>query len=80
MKIRKEIDQLVVDFIDYGPTIPPEKSPLVFNSGVRLEKGKTKGRGLGLAIVKRIAEAHNGEVGVLPNKPQGNIFYLTLPK
>ncbi len=83
-KIRAEIvndgKYITINYIDYGPTIPPEKRPLIFDRGVQLETGaKRGGRGLGLAIVKRIAEAHDGKVGVRPNKPSGNIFYLQIP-
>ena len=46
----------------------------------KVQLDKSKGRGLGLAIVKRIAEAHNAEVGVKPNKPNGNNFYIKIPK
>ena len=35
--------------------------------------------GLGLAIVNRIAIAHDAEVGVKPNKPRGNNFYIKIP-
>ncbi len=70
---------VTINYLDYGPTIPAEKRPLVFDRGVRLEPGAKRGRGLGLAIVKRIAEAHDSEVGVLPNEPQGNVFYLKMP-
>ena len=41
---------------------------------------KHEGTGLGLAIVKRIAEAHNAQVGVKPNQPTGNIFYIKFPR
>ncbi|NQT98235.1 MAG: HAMP domain-containing histidine kinase [Candidatus Marinimicrobia bacterium] len=79
VEIHDEDNVITVDYIDFGPTIPKEKRPLVFNRGVQLEKAAKRGRGLGLAIVKRIAEAHNAEVGVLPNKPSGNIFYFKIP-
>ncbi len=79
VEIHQEDNIITVDYIDFGPTIPKEKRPLVFNRGVQLEKTAKHGCGLGLAIVKRIAEAHNAEVGVLPNKPNGNIFYFRIP-
>jgi PAS domain S-box-containing protein len=65
---------------DLGNTIPKENRELIFERNVQLTRGEKKGRGLGLAIVKRIAEAHNAEVGVKPNKPNGNIFYIKLPR
>lgn len=79
VEIEKGDGYFNVQYLDFGPTIPEQKRPLIFNRGVQLEKGAKRGRGLGLAIVKRIAEAHGGEVGVLPNLPTGNIFYLRLP-
>ncbi|NQV08654.1 HAMP domain-containing histidine kinase [Candidatus Woesearchaeota archaeon] len=65
---------------DFGETIPEENYEKIFQRRTQLENGKNKGRGLGLAIVKRIAEAHGGKVGVEPNKPTGNSFYLRLPE
>ncbi len=62
---------------DFGNTIPVEQRERIFQRTTQLEKGR--GRGLGLAIVKRIADAHDGKVGVYPNEPRGNVFYLKLP-
>jgi len=73
-------DTIIINFIDYGPTVPKNKRDRIFERGHQLGKGGEKGRGLGLAIVKRIADIHNGEVGVKSNKPTGNIFYLKIPK
>ncbi|RMF06609.1 MAG: PAS domain-containing sensor histidine kinase [Candidatus Neomarinimicrobiota bacterium] len=75
----REPHSVTVEVRDFGTTIPGDQLQSIFTRGVRLEGGKKKGRGLGLAIVKRIAEVHNGEVGVRPNSPKGNIFYVTLP-
>ena len=68
---------ITVNFKDFGETINKKDRDNIFMRNVQL--GKTKGRGLGLAIVRRIAEAHNAEVGVKPNKPTGNIFYIKIP-
>ena len=70
---------LTINVKDFGITIPENKRHEVFCRGVQLEDGKKRGRGLGLAIVKRIADAHNAEVGVKPNEPTGNIFYIKIP-
>ena len=48
-------------------------------AGIQLQKGRKRGRGLGLAIVKYIAGSLGGQVGVKPNKPKGNTFFLKLP-
>jgi len=74
-KSGNEISLLVRDF---GQTIPENERKHVFTRQVQLEKGNRRGSGLGLAIVHRIAKAHNAVVGVEPNKPNGNVFYLKL--
>ncbi len=73
----KETGFIVVNVKDFGKTIVKKDRENVFVRNVQL--GKTKGRGLGLAIVKRIAKAHDAEVGVKPNKPKGNNFYIKIP-
>lgn len=73
-------DSILIGVKDHGKTIPAEKRKLIFERGAQLSSSRRKGRGLGLAIVRRIAEAHNGDVGVEPNQPTGNIFYFNIPK
>jgi PAS domain S-box-containing protein len=75
----KEKDFIFVNVEDFGKTISKNKRELIFLRNVHLGKSKRKGRGLGLSIVKRIANAHKAEVGVKPNKPTGNIFFIKLP-
>ena len=67
----------VVNICDFGKTIDKKHSNNLFKRYVQMKK--TNGHGLGLAIVKRIAIAHNAEVGVKPNNPDGNNFYLKIP-
>ena len=77
------IDAIITDeFItlsvkDFGKTIEKKDREKIFLRN--LQRDKTEGRGLGLAIVQRIANAHSAEVGVKPNKPHGNNFYIKLP-
>ena len=68
---------ITINVKDFGKTINKQDRDNIFKRNVQL--GETKGRGLGLAIVSRIAEAHDAEVGVKPNKPTGNIFYIKIP-
>ncbi|MFQ6604379.1 MAG: sensor histidine kinase [Fidelibacterota bacterium] len=65
---------------DAGTPIPEEEYDNIFERNLQLDKVERRGRGLGLAIVKRIAEAHNGRVGVKRNQPTGNCFFLELPR
>ena len=69
---------LIINVKDFGETIEKDKYDRLFTRKYQIEKGK--GRGLGLSIVKKIAEAHNAEVGVKPNEPTGNIFYIRIPE
>ncbi|MFC1581466.1 PAS domain S-box protein [Candidatus Neomarinimicrobiota bacterium] len=79
IRAKEESNFVSVEVIDFGDSIPKEKRKLIFERNVQLMNGKRKGRGLGLSIVKRIAQAHNAEIGVKPNKPTGNIFYIKIP-
>ncbi len=73
-----DIRYVVVNVKDFGKTIEKKDRENIFMRKIQLDK--SKGQGLGLAIVKRIAEAHDAEVGVKPNKPTGNIFFIKIPK
>ena len=74
-----ESDQfLVINVKDSGAIIPEKIRPNIFERSFQ-KNTKIPGRGLGLSIVKKIAIAHNAEVGVKPNKPKGNIFYIKIP-
>jgi signal transduction histidine kinase len=64
---------------DFGQTIPAEKTANIFERKVQLNDNSRQGSGLGLSISKRIADAHNAKIGVEPNYPTGNIFYVILP-
>ena len=69
---------LTINVKDFGTTIPEEHRQKVFDRTHQIDD-KKRGRGLGLSIVDRIADAHNAEVGVKPNEPVGNIFYIKIP-
>ncbi len=70
---------LTINVKDFGSIIPKSKREEIFTRNVRLKSDINRGRGLGLAIVTKIAEAHNAKVGVKPNEPTGNIFYIKIP-
>ncbi len=74
-----EKKSVTISVADFGETIPLDMRQRIFERSFQLEKNTRRGRGLGLAIVKRIAEVHQGQAGVIPNSPTGNIFYFTLP-
>ncbi len=79
VSLRKDSERIEFCVMDVGSTIADEDRDSIFKRSKQLANGKLRGSGLGLAIVKRIAEVHGAEVGVRPNEPTGNIFYLELP-
>ncbi len=80
LKAEVEGDWVTISVNDKGTTIPEEDRARIFQRSAQLESGKKGGRGLGLAIVKRLATAHNAEVGVVPNVPTGNSFFIKIPR
>jgi len=79
VRLKKETDHIEFSVSDMGNTISGDDKLAIFMRSVQLENGKKRGSGLGLAIVKQIAEAHQAQVGVKANQPNGNIFYIEIP-
>lgn len=67
---------LIVDTIDRGSGIPPERREEIFYPFVSTKK---HGTGLGLSIVKKIIDAHGGEVRIVDNPEGGIIFRVLIP-
>ena len=75
-------DYLEISVKDSGRGIPDEEQDFLFDRFYRTAEARAteeKGSGLGLAIVKNLVNNLNGEVGVKNAKPQGSIFWFTLP-
>jgi len=71
---------LKISISDLGTSIPKQKREQIFQRRVQLDPSSNNGSGLGLAISKKIAEAHHAEIGVEPNHPKGNSFFIILPQ
>ena len=79
---KKVKDYLEISVKDSGRGIPDEEQDFLFDRFYRTAEARAteeKGSGLGLAIVKNLVNNLNGEVGVKNAKPQGSIFWFTLP-
>ncbi|MFH1851387.1 MAG: histidine kinase N-terminal 7TM domain-containing protein [Candidatus Neomarinimicrobiota bacterium] len=72
----REDDFVTINVKDFGQPIPRKEYDHIFTR--RYQMQSQRGMGLGLAIAKKIAEAHSAVVGVKPNQPTGNIFYLKI--
>ena len=79
---KKVKDHLEISVKDSGRGIPDEEQDFLFDRFYRTAEARAteeKGSGLGLAIVKNLVNNLNGDVGVKNAKPQGSIFWFTLP-
>jgi two-component system sensor histidine kinase VanS len=63
--VTKKMNEIQIDFMNQGNTIPAEKLSRIFEQFFRLDTArtsKTGGAGLGLAIAKEIIELHHGTI------------------
>jgi len=73
---------VVLEIVDTGIGIPPDKLDLIFDRFYQVDgsaKRRYSGVGLGLALIKEIVEAHGGQVSVWSIVDQGSTFRVTLP-
>ena len=67
---------------DFGPGIPSEHLPRLFERFYRVDKARSResgGTGLGLAIAKHIVLAHGGKIRAESDLNHGSTFLFTLP-
>lgn len=74
----------VIEFYvqDFGPGIPSEHLPRLFERFYRVDKARSResgGTGLGLAIAKHIILAHGGTIRAESELNHGSTFLFTLP-
>lgn len=81
-----QIDPMNAELVvsDYGPGIPPQERPLVFERFYRSTTARSmSGSGLGLAIVKQVVLKHGGSLRIedtVPGgQPPGTSMHVVLP-
>ncbi len=68
---------------DFGPGIPSEHLPRLFERFYRVDKARSResgGTGLGLAIAKHIVLAHDGSIRAESELNHGCTFLFVLPR
>ncbi len=73
-------DEVLVKVEDFGPGIPEEDWPRVFEKFYQGANEGREGIGLGLAICKGIVEAHGGRIWIEKPPHPGIVFCFSLPK
>ncbi len=78
--IKQEAAEVVVTFEDFGPGIPEQYLPSIFNRFFRSpETPNMHGSGLGLYICKQIILAHQGQIQALSESGKGLTISIRLP-
>jgi two-component system, NtrC family, sensor kinase len=78
VRTRLEFSQVVAEFHDDGPGIPPDVLPKIFEP-FYTTKGPSRGTGLGLAICYGIVADHQGRLDVRSEAGRGTVFRMALP-
>jgi signal transduction histidine kinase len=79
--VEKDEKNVVIKVVNYGPPIPSNAIPHIFDRLYRAEQSRsdeTGGAGLGLAIAKGIVEIHGGIISASSNHHK-TIFQVKLP-
>jgi C4-dicarboxylate-specific signal transduction histidine kinase len=76
VRIRRMGDGVHVAVADNGPGLSAARVAEIFEP---FRSSTSGGMGLGLPICREILRAHDGEIQVAPNQPQGAVFSFTLP-
>lgn len=79
----EDINAIIFRVSDQGSGIEPEKIQNLFKPFSQLSNARyieEAGTGLGLMIIKKIADMHNGNVGIENNPSVGATFWIEIPQ
>lgn len=79
--VTEQGENIVIQFINHGDTIPKEKLERIFEQFYRLDAARSTGSGgagLGLAIAKQIIELHHGTI-TARSEDERIVFEVRLP-
>jgi two-component system sensor histidine kinase GlrK len=82
VRAKAQAGEAVIEVLDSGPGVPAEERESIFNlffRGRAKAEGSVKSSGLGLAIAREFAQAHGGQIAVVPDGAGGH-FRVTLPR
>jgi len=82
IKVKKEMEWIVVEVADTGAGIPNDEKVRVFEmfyTGGKPVADSRRSIGLGLFLCKSIIEAHGGKMQLYDHVPCGSVFRFTLP-
>jgi PAS domain S-box-containing protein len=81
ISVQPEGEFAKISVTDFGPGIPADKLPYIFDRYYRVDNvgARFSGLGLGLYICSEIVEKHGGEMGVESKHGLGTTFWFTLP-
>ncbi|MDP8957426.1 MAG: PAS domain S-box protein [Actinomycetota bacterium] len=82
VEAREKGEWVEIHVRDWGPGVPPDFVPRMWEKFSRPEDASQRhtGTGLGLSIVAGLARANGGTAWYEPNNPRGSCFCLRLPK